>query len=273
MISSGVQYATSHVENSFQLVERLRGVRLDNRHVLLSLDVVSLFTNISLDLAIDRVVKRLDNILHNSNIPNDEFILALKMIFESTYFTFNNVIYRQNFDTPMGSPLSPIIADLVLRDIESRAINVLNVPLPIYFRFVDDILLAAPSDSVNDIVNTFNSFHPRLQFTLEVGGDSLNFLDVTIVKLNGNLEFDWFHKPTFSGRYLNYNSQHALSQKRGTIMGMVDRTFILSHPKYHQKNLNLIIEILRLNDYPLKFRYDQRKIKISDFGTHTDPIQ
>jgi len=130
------------------------------------------------------------------------------MILESTYFSFNNVIYRQNFGTPMGSLLSPIIADLVLRDIESRAINILNLPLSIYVRYVDDILLVAPSDSVNDILNTFNSFHPRLQFTLEIDGD--NFLDVTIVKSNGNLEFDWFHKPTFSGRYLNYNSQHAL---------------------------------------------------------------
>jgi len=254
MIASSVPYASSYVE-SFQLVERLRGIQLDNRHVLLFLDVVSLFTNIPFDLAIDTVVKRLDNILDNTNIPN-EFILALKMILESTYFTFNNVIYRQNFGTPMGSPLSPIIADLVLRDIESRAINILNIPLPIYFRYVDDILLAAPSDSVNDIVNTFNSFHPRLQFTLEVGGGNLNFLDVTIVNFNGKLEFDWFHKSTFSGRYLNYNFQHALSQKRGTIIGMVDRTFILSHPKYHQKNLKLIVEILRLNDYPLKLIFD-----------------
>jgi len=168
MIASGVPYAASYVENSFQLVERLRDIKLDNRHVLLSLDVISLFTNIPLDLAIDSVVRRLDNILNNSNIPNDEFILALKMILKSTYFTFNNVIYRQNFGTPMGSPLSPIIADLVLRDIENRAINILNVPLPIYFGYVNDIVLAAPSDFVNNIVNIFNSFHPRLQFALEV---------------------------------------------------------------------------------------------------------
>jgi len=79
-------------------------------------------------------------------------------------------------------------------------------------RYVDDILLAAPADSVNDILKTFNSFHPRLQFTLEIGGDKLNFLDVTIVKSNANLEFDWSHKPMFSGRYLNYNSQHAMAQ-------------------------------------------------------------
>jgi len=79
---------------------------------------------------------------------------------------------------------------------------------------------------------------------LEIGGDKLNFLDFTIVKSNGNLEFDWFHKPTFSGRYLNYNFQHALAQKRGTITGMMDRAFFLPHPKYHQKNFKLIVEIL-----------------------------
>jgi hypothetical protein len=68
------------------------------------------------------------------------------------------------------------------------------------------------------------------------GGNRLNFLDVTIINNNNDVEFDWFHKPTFSGRYLNFYSQHPLSQKRDTAMGMIDRAFILSHPKYHKKN-------------------------------------
>jgi len=58
MIVSKVQYTISHIENSFQLVEKLRSVKLDDRHVLLSLDMVSLFTNIPLDLAIDSVSKK-----------------------------------------------------------------------------------------------------------------------------------------------------------------------------------------------------------------------
>jgi len=45
-------------------------------------------------------------------------------------------------------------------------------------------------------------------------------------------------------------------EKRGTITGMMDRAVFLSHPKYHQKNFNLIVEILLLNDYPLKFIFD-----------------
>lgn len=35
----------------------------------------------------------------------------VKFIMNSTYFTFNSKYYKQSFGTPMGSPLSPIIAD------------------------------------------------------------------------------------------------------------------------------------------------------------------
>jgi len=84
--------------------------------------------------------------------------------------------------------------------------------------------MAVPSNSIDDILDIFNSFHSRLQFTLEIEGKKLNFLDI-IMTINNNIKFDWFHKPTFSGRYLNFLSQHPLSQKRGTIINM----FFFSH--------------------------------------------
>jgi len=43
---------------------------------------------------------------------------------------------------------------------------------------VYDIALAVPSYKSNESLSTFNSF-PRMQFTIEIGGDKLNFLDVT----------------------------------------------------------------------------------------------
>jgi len=166
----------------------------------------------------------------------------------------------------MGSPLSPIISDLVMRDLEERALETLGLPLPFYFRYVDDIVMAIPSDSINKTLNTFNNLHPRLQFTLEMGGDKINFLDVTIIKNNKKLEFNWYHKPTFSGRYLNYFSQHPLSQKRGTIMGMVDRAILLSDPKFQHDNLCFIINVLLNNDYPLKFIFDTINTRLKSFS-------
>jgi len=34
---------------------------------------------------------------------------------------------------------------------------------------------------------------------MEVGDDRLNFLDVTLIVNNNIIEFDWYHKLTFSG--------------------------------------------------------------------------
>ncbi|KYN16034.1 hypothetical protein ALC57_11718, partial [Trachymyrmex cornetzi] len=78
----------------------------------------------------------------------------------------------------------------------------------------------------------------------------------TIIKNNNTLEYDWYHKPTFSERYLNFLSQHPISQKRGTIIGMVDRAFLLSVPKYHKKNLIFVVETLLNNDYPVDFIFN-----------------
>jgi len=150
----------------------------------------------------------------------------------------------------MGSPLSPIIADLVMRDLEEWALENVDFVPSFYVRYVDDVAMAIPRHSVDLVLNNFNFFHPRLQFTLEMGGDTLNFLDVTLIKRHTHIEFNWYHKPTFSGRYLNFLSQHPLSQKRGTIVGMVDRAILLSHPIFHRDNLRMIIKVLLDNDYP-----------------------
>lgn len=46
----------------------------------------------------------------------------------------------------MDLSLSPIIANMVLKDLEERAIQQLLYELFFYFRYVDGILLAAPKE-------------------------------------------------------------------------------------------------------------------------------
>jgi len=67
--------------------------------------------------------------------------MAVKMVLDSTFFSFNSKIYKQKFG-PMGSPMSPIIAGLVMDDLETKALKILNFQLPLYYRYVDDIMLA-----------------------------------------------------------------------------------------------------------------------------------
>jgi len=58
-------------------------------------------------------------------ITLNEFTEAIKLILNSTFFLFKKRYYRQIFDTPMGSSLSPIIA-LVLQDLEQKVFEQLH---------------------------------------------------------------------------------------------------------------------------------------------------
>jgi len=121
----------SHLNNNFDLVQKLKDIQVDDDYILISLDVVSLFINIH-DLAIESVSKRWQLLDKQCNIPKNEFV-GVRFVLNS-FFKFYQKIYKQNFGTPMGSPLSPIIADLVIQDLEREVLGKLDGS----YRFTSD---------------------------------------------------------------------------------------------------------------------------------------
>jgi len=176
----------------------------------------------------------------------------------------------------MGSPLSPMVADLIMQHLKSSILSDLSYNPIFYYRYVDDIVLSVPSSQLNNLLKKFNSFHQRLRFTMEIERDNrLNFLDLTIIKQNNFLIFDWFQKPTFSGRFLNFHSHHPFTHKRGTMYSLVDRVLRLSHPNFHQKNFDYIIKILLDNGYPLHliFWTIRRRLHTKSYTHKIVPIE
>jgi len=114
----------------------------------------------------------------------------------------------------MDSPFLSIIADVVMQELETTVLSTVNFPIHVHYRYVHDILMAVPHDKIDYILNVFNNFHPRLQFTLEVDGKKINFLDTTIILDQNRLKIDWYHKPTFSGIYELVVSASNVSKKR-----------------------------------------------------------
>jgi len=70
----------SYIQNSFHLVNKLNGFCLDEDYKLISLDVVSLFTNVPTELIGNSIVKRWNHISQNTKIPIDEFIMAISTL-------------------------------------------------------------------------------------------------------------------------------------------------------------------------------------------------
>jgi len=90
-----------------------------------------------------------------------------------------------------------------------------------------------------------------------INNRSLSFLDLLLIISDNTIHIDWFYKKTFSGRFLSYFSSHPVCHKTGMMYGLIDRAFLLSHPSYHQKNIELVIELLLENGYPLNLIFEK----------------
>jgi len=57
----------------------------------------------------------------------------------------------------MGSPVSFMVADLIMEDVEQRALSAYLDPPPFWKRYVDDTCMALPLDQVQAFHNHLNS--------------------------------------------------------------------------------------------------------------------
>ena len=92
---------------------------------LISFDVVSLFTKIPVDLAVKVAEERLRedaSLGQRTSLPVEDIIHLLSFCLKTTQFTYNGTYYQQVFGTAMGSPVSAVIANMVMEDVEQRAL-------------------------------------------------------------------------------------------------------------------------------------------------------
>ena len=201
------------IGNSFALLSKLKNLNIPENYVLISLDVSSLFTNIPYNIVKESLDKYATSIHTKCKIPFADIVNITKFLFENTFFKFNNMTYKQEFGLPMGSPISGLFADMVMNELEIECLNKLKVqhnviPL-LYARYVDDSLMIVDKNKIDTVLEIFNSYHKSLNFTHELQNhNSINFLDITILRDNTQLYYNWYRKPTSSNRTINFNSKH-----------------------------------------------------------------
>nr|CAI5830742.1 unnamed protein product [Callosobruchus analis] len=243
-----------HVKDSFQFADFIRSQQsVPNNYILVSLDVQSLFTNIPTDLVVQIITQKWDTISAFTNLSLDAFVDIFHFCIESNYFNFNGTFYKQTFGLGMGDCMSPICADLVMSKLQSHCLSLTSFHVPFFKRYVDDIVTAIPNDKVDDILNIFNSFHSKLQFTIEVEqNNAISFLDTKIIRSRDNrLKVDWYQKPTFSGRFISFHSFHSFRQKINVIKNLKHRALNISDTEFHSHVLNKIRSFLWNNNFPM----------------------
>ena len=82
----------------------------------------------------------------------------------------------------MGSPVSVAVANLVMEDVENRALATFPTTPKFWKRYIDDVCTVVPKDQVGSLLQHLNSIEPSIQFTHEAedANSCLAFLDVQL---------------------------------------------------------------------------------------------
>ena len=115
IISSLIGNSSSHVKNSAFFVERISNGPICSDQMV-NLDVVSLFTKVPTDETLDVVLDKLaaDPLLEERiNISIDN-LMKMNFYLETT-FEVGSDIYQQEEGLAMGSPLSPVLANVYMK--------------------------------------------------------------------------------------------------------------------------------------------------------------
>ena len=114
-----------HVRNSTDFAKFITTQTVEDE-VLVSFDVVSLFTRIPTNLAVQVARQCLQDdpsLPERTSLTPSEIVSLLELCLNATYFAFRNTYYQQIHGTAMGSPVSVVASDLVMEDVESRALS------------------------------------------------------------------------------------------------------------------------------------------------------
>jgi hypothetical protein len=142
----------------------------------------------------------------------------------------------------MGSPVSAIIAEIVMREIEITAINTSPVSVRWWRRYVDDSNSCLQKQDIDKFHCHLNSINQNIQFTIEMPsltehGQQIPFLDTILTIDNDrNVEVDVYRKSTHTNRYLSFSSGNPKQSKRAVVKSLLDRAKNIPSTISNQRN-------------------------------------
>ena len=215
--------STHQVKNNQVFIHSIEEITVEPEECMMSFDVKALFTSIPIQPTL-KIIKKLmeeDTCLHQrTTMPVKHIYCLLEFCLTNTYFSFQDKLYEEKEGAAMGSPISPIVANIFMEDFEIRALVTSPCTPKIWKRFVDDAFTVINKNHKEAFLDHLDSINNSIQFTSEdpCKDGSIPFLDMLVIPdEEGRLKTTVYRKPIHTNQYLHCNSHHSILSKYSVI--------------------------------------------------------
>jgi hypothetical protein len=248
--------SNTHIDNSIDFIQQVIEIKIEEGDQMVAFDVVNLFTIVPRKEAMQELQERLEHdhkLLDRTVLCEQKILELVNLCLDSTYFQSGEHFYEQTSGLAMGSPLSPILADLFMEKIkETIEKEDKEKHIKFWKRYVDDVLAIITKEGNPEEILLRANISRTVKFTLEKEKDGcLPFLHVQITQQEERLLISVYRKKTDSERYLHYESNHPRSVKVGVAACLLNRAKThCSQPGDRRKEQEKVKSALKSNGYP-----------------------
>ena len=171
-----------------------------------TLDIESLYPSIDLSHLMTVVSKQ---ILTFFPRPQGEVLVKLlDLVLKHNDVSFEGNLFRIGKGLPTGSPVSVVLANLYLIELDALIQRFMVVCF--YRRYIDDLCVLLTGDFADMILESAHEFHPSIRLTLSACGVSnIPFLDLALsVAEDGQVSHELYTKPHNRFQYVPFTSCH-----------------------------------------------------------------
>ncbi|XP_067130494.1 uncharacterized protein [Centruroides vittatus] len=202
-------------------------IMLKDREHMTVMDFKALYPSIKLPPCFCALRDFLFNNIVNSFKYKRQILELADLICHSSFFEFQGKTYMQGRGVPMGSPISAMLCELVLRNLECNILPSFQEDIVFYTRYVDDIFIIWHNDrNTRRFLDAINSNPYGLTLELDQESDfRVNFLDLTITCKDGEIQTDIFRKPVYQPSIIPRNSVDPEQFKLAALRAWIQRAY------------------------------------------------
>ena len=248
------------VTSASELINKLdkwSKIHMKKETLFCTIDVSDLYTMIPQIEGVLSLKKMMDylELKQIGGLRTEAIIKLSRFVVQNSYFTYDGQYYHQIRGGAMGSPLTLTMANCYMFFFEREIVKQVENSGGLYVRYIDDIFIAInwPDRHLSKQIERWNKIDLNIILNPQIDSN-LNFLDLYLENVDGQLFTKVYHKISYELYYLSFNSVHPMHMKKNIPFAMLFRAikYCSTFETYLNEREELRMALL-LNKYPGDF--------------------